>query len=81
MKKLLLVLGIMATAFPAVAQEQKHFNLSVTGDDLQIIGKALEDKPFKDVAPLIQKLNMQIQAQSRPAPVKPPEVKEGEKKE
>jgi hypothetical protein len=33
--------------------------------DLIIIDRALQDRPFKEVAPLIDKINAQIQEQSQ----------------
>lgn len=48
------------------AQEAKNttYSFTLTGEDLQIIGKALDERPFKEVAPLLQKLNTQIQNQA-----------------
>lgn len=71
MKKLLLTMMFLPVlSLPSNAQEQKTFKLTVTSEDLQIIGTALDDLPFKKAAPLIQKLNQQIQMQTTP-PAKP----------
>jgi len=77
MKKLLL-LTILLLPSIAFAQERKDFTFTINQDDLNVIGKALEDRPFKEAAPIIQKLNAQIQSQMKP--VQPmatkPEAKE-----
>ncbi len=62
---------LILTVTPVMAQEPpKQFNLTVTMEDLQVIGNALDDLPFKKAAPIIQKLNQQIQAQQTP-PTRP----------
>lgn len=51
----------------ANAQQSKQtFTFTLTTEDLQVIGKALDERPFKEAAPLIQKLNTQIQTQTAP---------------
>lgn len=67
---------------PAKAQEKKEFNFSLNNEDIAVIGKALEERPFKEVANLIQKLNAQIQSQLAPAPMQvKPETKPQERNE
>lgn len=80
MKKILLLSLIL---FPSIAMAQeppKQFTLTVTQEDLQVIGSALEALPFKQAAPLIQKFNQQIQSQVRPPVPLPAPKPEEEKK-
>lgn len=39
------------------------FNIQLSGQELELIGKLLSEHPFKLVAPLIQKFNEQVQEQ------------------
>lgn len=56
--------SIMHLSTESNAQQSKQtFTFTLTTEDLQIIGKALDERPFKEVAPVIQKLNTQIQNQ------------------
>ena len=57
---------ILSLSSVVEAQEAKNttYSFILTGEDLQIIGKALDERPFKEVAPLLQKLNTQIQNQT-----------------
>lgn len=72
MKKLLLLTTLLIPSIAFAQDQKKEFDLKVTQEELQIIGKALDERPFKEAAPLIQKLNQQIQTQMRPvAPVPP----------
>lgn len=90
MKKSLLMLVLLSSCSftPALAQapeagtQPTSFTITVTQQELQIIGGALEDLPFKKSAPLMNKLNQQIQNQVNPP--KPPlsaNKPEAEKKE
>jgi hypothetical protein len=45
-----------------------NIKLELTQEQLNIIATALQDMPFKAVAPLINNINTQIQAQIAPAP-------------
>lgn len=82
MKKVLLVLVpalIICATIPnaAIAQNSpdKIFNLSVTAADVQILGEGLGTLPYGKVAPLMSKLQAQINEQSQPKPeAKPVEV-------
>ena len=60
---------------PLKAQEQpgRQIVLSVNEQELKTLGEALESLPFKTVAPLLQKLQGQVQQQMRVgAAVNPP---------
>jgi len=76
MKKVLFITAISSLIFSsAVAQEpSRTFNFTITSEDLQVIGKALDERPFKEAAPVIQRLNQQVQSQVKPPvpmPTKP----------
>lgn len=74
MKKILFLLPLISSINFAVAQEQpKQFTFTVNSEELQIIGNALEELPFKKSAPLLNKLNTQVQQQLRP--VQKPDTK------
>lgn len=63
------MLAVALLPFSVNAQEApKQFNLTVTSEELQIIGNALEELPFKKSAPLMNKLNQQVQQQIAPTP-------------
>ncbi len=77
MKNIVFIVSVLSlAATPAYAQQApapQEFNLKITSDDVNTIGKALGKLPFDDVAPLIQKLRQQIVEQSQ-AQAKPAEV-------
>jgi hypothetical protein len=85
MLKSLLMAAIIAIPVIAFAQTQQpvqqstvpqEFNLKLTPAEVEIVGKGLEERPFKEAAPLMQKLREQImqqQQQQKPVPTKPPE--------
>jgi hypothetical protein len=58
MKYAIFALSMISTA--AMAQD---YNLTVTPQDIGIIGTALGDRPYREAMPLIRKLNEQIAAQ------------------
>lgn len=68
MRKLIIVICLIAT--PALAQEpqvtNQIYNLRVTNDEINVIGKSLGKLPFDEVAPIIQKLRTQIAEQQMP---------------
>lgn len=39
------------------------FTLKLTGEELELIGRMLPDHPYKFVAPILDKINRQIQEQ------------------
>ena len=48
------------------------FTLVLTGEELNLLGSALSDRPFKEVAGLLGKINQQILKQNTPPPQEPP---------
>ena len=60
----------IATVSLAYAQQQqeREFEIKVNNKDIELIGKALGKLPFEEVAPLFQKLQVQIQQQNMPKP-------------
>lgn len=76
--KLFAIAAALMFATPVVAQQE--FTLKVTPAEINVIGEALGFMPYSKAAPLIQKLQVQVNAQSQPpAPVEP--AKEEPKKE
>jgi hypothetical protein len=69
------LIAVMLLSSAAMAED---FTIKLTGPELDIVGKGLGTQPFNDVAPLLQKLREQVQAQ-QPKPVEP--AKAEEKKE
>lgn len=62
MKKLVLAFLIFTT--PVFAQDVT-FNLTVTNNDVLLIGKGLGALPYNDVAVLMNKLQLQINQQQK----------------
>jgi hypothetical protein len=56
---------VLATLLPTTlhAQQPEVYTLTVTAQDVNAIGQALGDQPYKTAAPLITKLNEQIAKQ------------------
>lgn len=77
MKKFLLIAALLSVISTNInAQEQpKQLTFTVTPEELQVIGAALEDAPFKKAAPIIQKLQQQVQQQLKPEAKPKPEEK------
>ncbi len=80
MKRIILAAMLIATstAISAYAQSAsvpnvsaQDFTIKLTGAELDVIGKGLGTQPFNDVAPLLQKLREQVQAQ-QPKPEQKP---------
>lgn len=68
---------LFTALFPTTiqAQQPEVFTLTVTGQEVSLIGQALGDQPYKTAAPLINKLNEQIAKQiSEAAKAKSPEA-------
>lgn len=59
---------------PSPTAPSQTFNLSVSLEDINLIGEALSDKPFGKVAPLINKLQGQIIQQQQQAQIQKPQV-------
>lgn len=62
MKKYIFIGMLLSTA--AYAQQQE-FTIKLTGPELDIIGRGLGEVPFKDAAPILQKLREQVAAQQQ----------------
>jgi len=75
----LVVLPLLLSG-PVLAQE-KTFTLTVTSPQVQTIGRALAELPYKDVAVLIQQLQAQIAAQDKPTPPPPAPDPESKKED
>lgn len=70
---------LFATAANAQAPTPTvNFTITVTAQELDTIGNGLGGMPFKDAAPLINKLREQVIAQTKPKDEKP--VDNSEKK-
>ena len=74
MRKLAIAM-LLAGTIPAAAQD---YTISLPGTDLDYIGKVLGKQPFNEVAPIMVKLQKQIDAQNkaREAPQSAPAAKE-----
>lgn len=70
MKKLLII-GLICLPTLANAQEPTEFDFKLTKADIAVIGEALGKEPYNKVAPLLAKLQQQINAQMQPKPVEP----------
>jgi hypothetical protein len=62
-----------AFAQPAQQPLPDKYNITLTPQELDLIGNGLGSMPFKDAAPLINKLREQVMAQ-QPKPVEKPPV-------
>lgn len=72
MRKYLIIGAILANS-SALSQEVKPFTLVVTPQELGVIAQALGDRPYREAAPLLQKLEAQIREQQAAAAAKPAE--------
>lgn len=66
------IVGTIFIAAPLTANAQTpaptvNFTITVTAQELDTIGNGLGGMPFKDAAPLINKLREQVIAQTKPA--------------
>lgn len=66
MKKLTLIVAALLMPTIAAAQSDPEVSLKVNNADVAIIGEALGLMPYTKVAPLINKLQVQIQQQQKP---------------
>lgn len=60
------IVALAMLTIPAVAQDNnqaKEFDIKVTGADITLVGEALGMMPYGKVAPLMQKLQNQINKQ------------------
>ena len=60
---------LSAQAQPAPQPPERSYTLNVTGSEANVIGNALSALPYRDVAPILNKLQAQIKEQdAKPAP-------------
>lgn len=78
MRKLILAISLLPTV--AFAQPTE-LTFKVTPAEIDVIAKGLETQPFKDVAPLLQKLRQQFTEQQAKPEVKPAEPEKPQPKE
>lgn len=79
--RMLLIAGVTLSLVSAAhAQEAtKDFDFKLSAADVNVIADALGELPYKKSAPLFNKLQSQINAQTQPAkPVVVPEEKKAE---
>ncbi len=69
--RLKLIIGIVllsTVALPRVyAQQPNEYNLKVSPQEIELIGKGIGLLPFNDVAALVQKLRSQVMEQQSPS--------------
>lgn len=61
LRRLILAISLLPTL--AFAQQPTELTFKVTPAEIDVIAKGLETQPFKDVAPLLQKLRQQFTEQ------------------
>lgn len=76
-----IILGMLIVAGPALSQEPAEFRLTVTPAELNVIGVALGERPYREVAPLLAKLDAQLKEQRAPKAERPVEQAPGGAKE
>ena len=73
MTRILMLIACVLGAAPALAAEPPALgSYSLSNDDVVTIGKALADQPYKLVADLLTRLQVQFDAVNRPPPAAPP---------
>lgn len=65
MRKYILIASILVNT-PALSQEAKPLTFTVTPQELTILAQALGERPYREAAPLIAKLEAQLQEQRKP---------------
>jgi hypothetical protein len=60
-----LIVGCCLVSTLAFSQAVVTYNLTVTSQEIDLIGKVLNTQPFGDVAPLVNKLQSQIVEQNK----------------
>jgi hypothetical protein len=63
LRKLIWITGFIAALAVPVYAQQQEFTFKINGEEINLIGKALDSQPFGQVAPLIKKLQEQFAAQ------------------
>ena len=79
MRLKLIFIGCLIVATPVMAQEASQsassppveYTLKITPQELDLLGKALGNQPYNDVAPLLQKLRSQFVEQNKLKKVEP----------
>lgn len=74
---LIVAVSLLLSTVVYAQEADKKFNLEVSGADITLLGEALGMLPYGKVAPLMQKLQVQINAQqpvpsATPTPVPAP---------
>ena len=72
MRKYILIAATLAN-WPALSQEAKPFTFTVTPQELSIMAQALGERPYREVAGLLTKLEAQLQEQRAKAAEPKPE--------
>ncbi len=62
-----LIIGIVLLSTVAHAQQPNEYNLKVSPQEIELIGKGIGLLPFNDVAALVQKLRSQVMEQQSPS--------------
>lgn len=77
MRSCLLALSVALLSFIPCHAQERGFTLTLSETQLNYVGKLLGRQPYEEVAPLIQRIqeqvNSQVAAQSRPPPQPKPE--------
>jgi hypothetical protein len=79
--KRFLIAGLLLACSPALGQQndtQEVLQISITRQDLNVIGQALGQMPFNVAAPVIQRLNQELSAKAQ-KPSDPPKEPTKEK--
>ena len=66
MRKYILIAAILANG-PALSQEAKPFTFTITPQELSIMAQALGERPYREVAGLLTKLETQLKEQQAKA--------------
>lgn len=67
-----ILLGALLFSTPALSEDAKTYQLTVTQAELGTLAQALGERPYKEVASLLMKLDAQLRIQNTPpAPEKP----------
>ena len=72
MRKYILIASILVNT-GALAQDARPVTFTVTPQELGILAQALGERPYREAAPLIAKLEAQLQEQRKAAAAPPAE--------
>lgn len=73
MKRFLLLAFLAAPALAQDAPPVKDYDLNLSRSEIAYIAKVLQTQPFQEVAPLLNKIQEQINEQDKPSPTPPKE--------